>query len=284
MGQTEDNFPMPSNEQDRTEPSNKDISFVLRGWDYEPGTINVRKIGGADGSAKLQMRLDLGLLQMEMSGRPDGRRPHGHESLLKYHEAQLDEHKRVNGSELGFHLTRPHCQQLREEAMMYYQRYISLFVLEEFGGVVRDTARNLRVLDLCGRYAVDEHDRVVLEQFRPYITMMNTRAAASLLMREKRYDDALARVKRGLRAIKAFFVRFGQEQAYPRSTEVKLLRRMAREIKKRQPVDPIRQLNKDLAKAVAAERYEDAARIRDELARLPLQSPEQQQPPAGPQA
>ena len=33
---------------------------MLRGWDYEPGTINVRKVSGLDGNAKLQMRLDLG--------------------------------------------------------------------------------------------------------------------------------------------------------------------------------------------------------------------------------
>ena len=47
---------------------------MLRGWDYEPGTLNVRKVNGMDGEPKLQMRLDLGLLQMEMNGRPDGRR------------------------------------------------------------------------------------------------------------------------------------------------------------------------------------------------------------------
>ena len=50
--------------------SNKDIAPLLSGWDYEPGTINVRKINGADGSPKLQMRLDLGLLQMEMTAGP----------------------------------------------------------------------------------------------------------------------------------------------------------------------------------------------------------------------
>ena len=57
---------------------NKDITPVLRGWDYEPGTINVRKVSGIDGSPKLQMRQDLGLLQMEMTGRPNSsicRRP-----------------------------------------------------------------------------------------------------------------------------------------------------------------------------------------------------------------
>jgi hypothetical protein len=77
--------------RDEGKLSGKDITPVLKGWDYEPGTINVRKINGVDGSAKLQMRVDLGLLQMEMSGRPDGVRPHGCESLLDYFERELNE-------------------------------------------------------------------------------------------------------------------------------------------------------------------------------------------------
>src|SRR5689334_783852 len=36
--------------------ASKDITPVLKGWDYEPGTINVRKIAGLDGAPKLQMR------------------------------------------------------------------------------------------------------------------------------------------------------------------------------------------------------------------------------------
>ena len=63
----------------------KDIVPLLKGWDYEPGTINVRKINGLDGRQKLQMRLDLGLLQMELTGRPDGAKPHGFDSLLEYY-------------------------------------------------------------------------------------------------------------------------------------------------------------------------------------------------------
>ena len=114
---------------------------------------------------------------------------------------------------------------------MYYHRYLSLFVLEEFPGVVRDTARNLRVLDLCGKYAVNEQDRLVLEQYRPYITMMHVRARASLLFKEKRYTDAMDAVKEGLRAIKEFFIRFGQEDAYAHSNEVKVLKKFVREIR-----------------------------------------------------
>jgi hypothetical protein len=196
-----DETPRPETRQpsDRKEhkASSKDITPLLKGWDYEPGTINVRKINGLDGAPKLQMRLDLGLLQMELTGRPDGGKPHGCESLLDYYEVQLGEHKRRNGTELGFSLTTEQCAALREEAGLYYHRYLGLYVLEDFPGVVRDTARNLRVLDFCGKFAVDEQDRLVLEQYRPYITMMNTRAEAAILKNEKppRYTEALAVVR-----------------------------------------------------------------------------------------
>src|SRR5205823_3397379 len=128
---------------------------------------------------------------------------------------------------LGFQISSSQCQSLREEAVMYYHRYLSLFVLEEFTGVVRDTARNLRVLDLCGKYAADEQDRLVLEQYRPYITMMNARASASILFKDGKYNAALAAVEQGLAAIKEFFARFGQEEAYAHSNEVRVLKRFS---------------------------------------------------------
>jgi protein-arginine kinase activator protein McsA len=251
------------NEENRL-PS-KDLGPILKGWDYEPGTITVRKVRGVDGLPKLQLRLDLGLLQMEMDGRPDGIRPHGYESLLEYFEHRLQEHQRRNGTELGFHLTRDQCQSLREEAVQYYHRYLSLFVLEDFTGVVRDTARNLRVLDLCEKFAVNEEDRLVLEQYRPYIVMMNARAKASMEFKEKHYRDALHTVQTALATIKDFYARFGQEEVYPRSNEVKILRRLAKEIKSKIPVDPLEKLKTRLQKAIKSENYEEAARLRDEI-------------------
>jgi hypothetical protein len=246
----------------------KDITPVLKGWDYESGTINVRKINGIDGTPKLQMRLDLGLLQMEMNGRPDGAKPHGHESLLDYFEAQLAEHKKLNGSDLGFHLSSEQCQSLREESLMYYQRYLSLFVLEEFAGVVRDTSRNLRLLDLCSRFAMEEQDKLVLEQYRPYITMMNARASAYLQLKSGRPAEALRTVEAGLKSIREFFERFGQEEAYGRSNEVRVLKRFAREIRRKLPVNPMDRLQRKLEKAVKKEAYEEAARLRDKITAL----------------
>ncbi|HET6247825.1 MAG TPA: UvrB/UvrC motif-containing protein [Tepidisphaeraceae bacterium] len=249
-------------------PSHKDITPILKGWDYEPGTINVRKVTGHDGSIKLQMRLDLGLLQMEMTGRPDGARPHGSESFLDHFEKLLAEHQSRHGTEIGFALDHNQCQLLREEAAMYYYRYLSLFVLEEFPGVIRDTARTLRVLDFCGKYAADEHDRVVLEHYRPYILMMNARARANIPFKEQKYGDALKAVDTGLAHIREFFTSVGQEQLFGRSEEVRVLKRFAKEIRRKLPVDPLEKLHRKLARAIKAEEYEDAARLRDKIAAM----------------
>ncbi len=53
-----------------------DLNSLLKDWPHESGAIKVRKIIGLDGNEKLQLRIDLGVLQMEMTGRPDGQRPH----------------------------------------------------------------------------------------------------------------------------------------------------------------------------------------------------------------
>jgi hypothetical protein len=254
-----------SEEKSEGKAPSKDITPVLKSWEYEAGTINVRKVSGIDGNPKLQMRLDLGLLQMEMTGRPDGDRPHGRESLLDFYEELLQEHTRKNGTEMGFALTADQCQSLREEAVMYYHRYLSLFVLEEFPGVVRDTDRNLRVLDMCGKYATDEQDRLILEQYRPYITMMNTRAQASIHVERKNYTEAIKQVEEGMERIREFYERFGQEEAFEKSNEVRVLKRFGKEIQRKLPIDPMERLRRKLDRAVREERYEDAARLRDEI-------------------
>ena len=66
----------------------QDIAGILDGWEFEPDAIQVRIITGDDGAEKIQMRIDLGLIQMELDGRPDGERPEGFESLLDSYEAK----------------------------------------------------------------------------------------------------------------------------------------------------------------------------------------------------
>ena len=70
--------------------SSKDITPLLRGWDYEPGTINVRKISGTDGAPKLQMRLDLGHHAFDRAVLDRRIEPPGERGALKLRRSPAD--------------------------------------------------------------------------------------------------------------------------------------------------------------------------------------------------
>lgn len=247
--------------------ASKDLTPILRDWPYSADRITARKIIGRDSTIKIQLRIELGVLQMEPIGRPDGRRPHGSESLMHYHQARLDRHVIRNGTRLGFFLTPDECRELREEAALYYQRYLALFVLEDYEGVVRDTDRNMRVVDLCTRYALEERDRRMLEQFRPYLLMMNSRARAQLALDADDLRGARVILDTGLEKIREYYEAAGHAEGYQQSNEVDILCELRSKIVRRLPSDPIDDLRHRLLTALAAERYEDAVHLRDELAR-----------------
>jgi len=225
-------------------------------------------IMGQDGRRKVQMRIDLGLMQMELHGRPDGKRPYGYESLLEYYLDQLETYRAQHGSEEGFVLTPEDCDLLRQEALQYYYRYLSLFHLGEFELVERDTTRNLKVFDLIWEYAEEEEDRWSLEQYRPYVIMMHTRARAEAAVAQQQYKKALALLEEGMEAIREFFRRHSRPDLIPESRELQSLQQRADEIQAHRPLSRRERLERLLEEAVEQEDYERAARLRDELARL----------------
>src|SRR2546421_1799576 len=121
---------------------NFDISHLLDQWDYQPGEVAVRRFKAKDGSEKIQLRVDLGLLQMNAEGRPDGKRPFGRESLLEHFTAQLEKFKQEHGGDgKDFRLAIEDCAKLQQEAIQYHHRYICLFQLEDYDSVIRDADR-----------------------------------------------------------------------------------------------------------------------------------------------
>ncbi len=128
----------------------------LSDWPYDPGQVSAARIKGDDGKDKIQLRLDLGLLQMDAEGHPAGQRPHGHESLLDYHEHLRDRRRLETGNDEGFSLDEQACEMLRNEGTMYYHRYLAEFILEDYEAVVRDTMRNTAPDGLLRAHAGDE--------------------------------------------------------------------------------------------------------------------------------
>lgn len=262
---------------DGPESNHPDISPILDAWPYTPGQLNVRLIEGLDGEPKIQIRLDLGILQLQTTGRPDGQRPHGFPSYLDYcehkleiggEEAALSDEEDAEEADEEFRLSEDDCRLLREEAAQYYHRYMALLLLEDFEGVVRDTTRNLRVIDLCARYAQSEHDRRVLEPYRPYILMIRARALAGQALKEGEAKAAILAIDQGLDALRSYFSDLGRPEEFEDSSEAQMLRTMRDALVPKLPVSQKAELKKRLQAAIEQENYELAAILRDELRML----------------
>ncbi len=169
---------------------------------FVTGEVNVRLVQAGDGRPIVQMRVDLGILQMELSGRPDGTRPEGHDSLLEAVGASLRQQVENQGDAESFVLSSDLCRRLREEAIQFYHRYVSLFALEEYEGVMRDTEHNLHIMELCREFGETEFDQTVMEQLRCNTLMMYARAEACKALADNDTRAALASIDRGLEAIR----------------------------------------------------------------------------------
>lgn len=246
-----------------------DISAILEKWDYQPGQVVVRKFKGKDGTEKIQLRVDLGVLQMNAQGRPDGKRPFGHESLLEHYVSQLEKHQTAhNGDDADFELNADDCAKIQQEAIQYHHRYICLYQLEEFETVIRDTERNLEVLDFVEEYAATDDLAWSLQQFRPQVLMMRVRAQGAIALQENDFDLVTKLVQDGLDEIRTFYRDHERSDLMEQSGEIQSLEIWLGEIESRRPMSPREKLESALQEAVKNEDYERAAKVRDALRNL----------------
>ncbi len=254
-------------------PVSKDLTSILDGWQHEPDRFSVRIVPGDDGRDKIQVRLDLGILQMEIDGRPDGQQPEGLESWFDVFRSRQREHDTANPDGASFQLSPDDCQLLLREGVQYYHRYLSFWHLERYELCARDTSRNLKLFAFVKEFASKDQDRLLFDQYRPYVTMMHSKAVATPLVQLQQFDAAVQVINAGVSAIQKFLSEYGQSDRADRCGELTHLERWRDQILARKPAlpapppDPVDQLRSDLQQAVAEENFEEAARLRDELRR-----------------
>ncbi len=252
-----------------------DISKLLNEWPHEPDAILVRIIAGDDGHSKLQLRVDLGVLQMELDGRPDGLRPEGRDSWLEYYELAQREHDERKPDGPPFRLSPSDCERLGREGIQYYHRFLSFWHLELYELCARDTNRNLRLFAFVREYAGDDQIKLQFDQWRPYVLMMHTRAVATPLVEQKEFAEGLRTIESAIDSIRDFFDERDQADRAEECAELKSLEQWRDEILSREdaaaeamPEMRVRLLRQRLDEAISAENFEEAAKLRDEINRL----------------
>jgi len=239
-----------------------DISKILREWPFDPLTVNARVIQAEDDRKLIQMRIDLGLIQMEYTGRPDGFRPEGLESYL-------DLYRTMAAKEKDFTLDPRQAFNLRQEGMQYYHRYLSLHQLKDYQGVIRDTRHNLDILNVIANYA-GTIENITSQQHRPYVMMMNTSAKTMLKLETNDKLEALRILKAGVRQIKHVYRNVLEDPQPDLSPEIFQLRELQHRITDdgvptELPV--LEKLEIELQMALLSENYEEAAILRDQISR-----------------
>jgi len=247
----------------------EDISGILSRWPYEDeDSLQVRRVHGRGGKPKLQIRIDLGVLQLEATGRPDGRRPYGFESLLDYYREQAERHRRRYGWYEGFELDPDACAALRQESLQYYHRRISYMALQDYEPAVDDADHNLEILDLLKAFAANREDWLAQEQYRGFILCHRTQCEALEHLQQEDAQGALLVVDRGLRHIREVFQEQDRDDDFDDSTERELLEDLKRKVQGRYQVGHRQRLQILLDDALRREDPDTAANLRAQLRQL----------------
>jgi hypothetical protein len=240
----------------------QDIDNVCEGWEFKPGMVQARMVQARDGRQVIQMRVDLGILQMEVTGRPDGTRPHGRATYMAHLQ---DQARAARKAEQSFSLSEEQCQEADREFVMYYHRRICWLALRQYAKAMADADHTLAFMDFVKKHTPSEEYQQAHEQYRGFVIFQRTQAAAALRVEENHPDRAIDEIRIGLEKIREFFAEHELEDEFDEDGMVQHLRKVDASLREEYKIGAT--LQEQLEQAIAEENYEKAAQLRDRLRR-----------------
>jgi hypothetical protein len=251
-----------------------DLSVILDEWPYdeEDESRNVRKVVGVDGNAKIQVRIRSGLLQWEVEGRPDGRKPFGRATMLDYCHDFVTRPARgpeADGQAEGRSLTQELEGELVVEVLDFHRRCRALFHLGDYARALDDALHCLETLDLIRDHCFDG-SMFSYDRYRP--ALLVDRARAEMLLRIQNNDlrTAIDALSRGIVDIERFYVDYEMDEHMTDSSERQVLIDLRRSLRERHNIplndeELLQSLRTEQEIAISKENYEMAARLRDKI-------------------
>ena len=162
-------------------------------------------------------------------------------------------------------MTEEECEEADREFVQYYHRRICWLALREFPQAVADADHTLGMMDFCRDHSPDEQWTLSHEQYRPFVLFHRTQAAALSALGDNGAEAAVEEITKGLDRMKQVFVDYEAEEEFDEDELVQRLVELRESLRQHFRVG--RTLQEQLADAIANEKYELAAEIRDELNR-----------------
>ncbi|MEM1304633.1 MAG: UvrB/UvrC motif-containing protein [Planctomycetota bacterium] len=241
--------------------SQQHLDDLLNDWPYEFGEVAARHATGGDGRELLQLRIDMGVLQMEVEHRPDGNRPGGFDTFYdQLISLAFDEGE-------AFELDEERCMEVDREFVQFYHRRIGWLALRDFSRAVRDADHTLRLMDFTSAHAPNEEWADLHEQYRAFVLFHRTQADALAKLDEQKPEAAVQAIDAGIAKVREVFELHDMLEDFEEDDLVKKLVEMKEALSELYELRP--SLAEQLAEAIADEQYERAAEIRDRMARRP---------------
>lgn len=241
---------------------NRKIDHILNEWPFDPFAVNVRMIEDESSRIILQMRVDMGILQLETDGRPDGNKPHGAKTYYHFLKRKAEQ------ANSEFVLDEDDCVEVDREFVQFYHRRVCWLQLKQFNKAVRDADHTLGLMDFCKEFSANEDWTISHEQYRPFVLYHRTQAAALAILDNNESPEtaelAVAEVDKGLGRMEELFIEYDAEDQFEQDELVQRLVEFRDGLKDKFNFDSA--LEKRLDKAIEAEDYELAAELRDEIA------------------
>ena len=237
----------------------QDIDHLLRDWTYEPGDVGARLIEAGKGREVIQMRIEMGLLQMETTGRPDGTKPEGCDTYFDFLlQKSLFEDDQ-------FELTDEQCDEADREFVQFYHRWICWLALRKFSRAARDADHTLAFMDFCREHSPDEQWAISHEQYRPFVLFHRVQAAALSQLEDDEAEKAIGEINEGLERFRALFEEHDAEDRYDEDELVTRLIELRESLRDQYEVGQT--LDEQLNDAITSEKYELAAALRDKISK-----------------
>lgn len=245
-----------------------DLDELTAGWECPPGELRARIIVGRDGQEVLQMRVDLGVLQMAYDGRPDGQRHRGMPSARAFIEHEL----RVGNN----NVSAEDWQELERELMQTNYRRMAFAAVAEGAleagdetAACRFIRRALADIDECEQAANllrrRSHEADDQAALRPTLVFDRARLQAQLKIIEGRFEEAIELAEDGADALANLLAELGcDDEQRDNDPGLCYLRGMGVHLRREYGI--AQTLRERLAEAIENEDFEQAARLRDELA------------------
>lgn len=249
----------------------RDIDDALQGWPYdpEPNEVVAREVRARDGRTVLQIRVELGLLQLEAEARPDGVRPHGFPTYLDYlrHRAEARGQSSY-GKKAPWGMSREHRAEADREFIQFSHRRVAWLALQRYDKAQLDADHTLALMDFVADHGGDADYIESHERFRGLVLFHRTQAAAALALERRKPEEAIDAVREGIERLNALQGAAEVEgeadaEKTPNAHLVDQLRQLAEDIRTNFAV--AKTLREQLDEAVAREDYEHAARLRDQI-------------------